>query len=139
MTIYSLDVLLSNFEPVHCSTSGSNYSFLTCIQISQETSKVVWYSHLIKNFPQFIVIHTVKGLCTFPNLITTRTCDWRLDISKQLLLLTISSNDLGYPVIFITFARSDLYMIDLLLGILHSSCCEEHKFVIREWIWSSTR
>src|SRR5574337_750172 len=35
--------------------------FLTCIQISQEAGKVVWYSHLFKNFPQFVVIHTVKG------------------------------------------------------------------------------
>ena len=41
--------------------SGSNCCFLTCIQISQETGKVVWYSHLLKNFPQFIVIHTVNG------------------------------------------------------------------------------
>ena len=41
--------------------SGSNCSFLTCIQVSQETSKVVWYSHLFKNFPQIVVIHTVKG------------------------------------------------------------------------------
>ena len=31
------------------------------VQISQEAGQVVWYSHLIKNFPQFIVIHTVKG------------------------------------------------------------------------------
>ena len=22
---------------------------------------MVWYSHLFKNFPQFVVIHTVKG------------------------------------------------------------------------------
>ena len=48
-------------EPVSCSTSGSNCCFLTCIQISQEASQVVWYSHLFQNFPQFIVIHTVKG------------------------------------------------------------------------------
>ena len=34
---------------------------MTCIQISQEEGKVVWYSHLLKNFPQFVVIHTVKG------------------------------------------------------------------------------
>ena len=31
------------------------------MQISQEAGKVVWYSHLLKNFPQFVVIHTVKG------------------------------------------------------------------------------
>ena len=41
-----------------CSMSGSNCCFLTCIQISQEVGKVVWYSHLFQNFPQFIVIHT---------------------------------------------------------------------------------
>ena len=41
--------------------SSSNCSFLTWIQISQEAGQVVWYSHLFKNFPQFVVIHTVKG------------------------------------------------------------------------------
>ena len=41
--------------------SSSNCCFLTCIQISQEAGQVVWYSHLLKNFPQCIVIHTVKG------------------------------------------------------------------------------
>ena len=35
--------------------------FLTCIQIAQEASQMVWYSHLFQNFPQFIVIHTVRG------------------------------------------------------------------------------
>ena len=42
--------------------SSSNCCFLTCIQISQEAGQVVWYSHLFQNFPQFFVIHTVKGL-----------------------------------------------------------------------------
>ena len=41
--------------------SSSNCCFLTCIQVSRETGKVVWYSYLFKNFPQFVVIHTVKG------------------------------------------------------------------------------
>ena len=31
------------------------------MQISQEAGKVVWYFHLFKNIPQFVVIHTVKG------------------------------------------------------------------------------
>ena len=52
---------LSYLEPVCCSMSSSNCCFLTCIQISQEAGQVVWYSHLLQNFPQFIVIHTVKG------------------------------------------------------------------------------
>ena len=49
------------FEPICCFTSSSNCSFLTCIQVSQEAGQVVWYSHLLKNFPQFVVIHIVKG------------------------------------------------------------------------------
>ena len=48
-----------------CSVSGSNCCFLTCIQTSQEAGKLVWYSHLFQNFPQFVVIHTVKGFSIF--------------------------------------------------------------------------
>ena len=64
MTIYSLILLLSQFwtsqlfHIIFC-------CFLTHIQVSQEASKVVWYSHLFKNFPQFVVIHTVKGFSVF--------------------------------------------------------------------------
>ena len=49
-----------DLEPVCCSMSSSNCCFLTCIQISQEGGQVVWYSDLFQNFPQLIVIHTVK-------------------------------------------------------------------------------
>ena len=49
-----------NFEPVCYFMADSNHCFLSCIQISQDTGKVVWYSHLLKNFPQFVVIHTDK-------------------------------------------------------------------------------
>ena len=59
MTLYSLDVPLSQFARC-CSMSSSNCCFLTCIQIPEEAGRVVWYSHLFKNFPQFAVIHTVK-------------------------------------------------------------------------------
>ena len=41
--------------------SSSNCCFLTCIQVSQDAGQMVWYSHRFQNFPQFIVIHTVKG------------------------------------------------------------------------------
>ena len=51
----------SYLEPVCCSMSSSNCCMLTCIQISQEAGQVVCYSYLFQNFPQFIVIHTVKG------------------------------------------------------------------------------
>ena len=51
----------SYLEPVCCSMLSSNCCFLACIQVSQEAGQVVWYFHLLKNFPQFIVIHTIKG------------------------------------------------------------------------------
>ena len=49
-----------SLEPVHCSISSSNCYFVTCIQISQESGKLVWYTDLFKNCPQFDVIHSVK-------------------------------------------------------------------------------
>ena len=61
MTIYTLMYSFSYLDPVCCSMSSSNCCFLTCIQVSQEAGKLVWYSHLLNNFPQFVVIHTVKG------------------------------------------------------------------------------
>ena len=60
MTIYSLDILLSQF--------GTNplfhvwfCCFLTCIQVLQEAGKVAWYSNVLKNFPQLVVTHTFKS------------------------------------------------------------------------------
>ena len=50
----------SDLEPVCCSMIGSNCCWLTCIQISQEVGQVVWNSHLFQNFPQFVVIHTLR-------------------------------------------------------------------------------
>ena len=48
-------------EHLTCLLRNLYACFLTHIQVSQETGKVVWYSNFLKNFPQFVVIHTVKG------------------------------------------------------------------------------
>ena len=61
MKIYRLDILLFLFGISLLFHVSSHYCFLTCIQISQEAIQVLWYSHRFQNFPQFIVIHTVKG------------------------------------------------------------------------------
>ena len=53
-----------NLEPVRCSMSGSNCCFLICIQVSQEAGKVVWYSHLLKNFKlihYFLSVEEIQG------------------------------------------------------------------------------
>ena len=65
------------FEPIYCSMFSSNYCFLTCTQISQEASKAIWYSHFFKNFPQFFLIHTVKGF----NIVNKAEIDVFLELS----------------------------------------------------------
>ena len=60
---------------------SSNYCFLTCIQISQEAGKVVWYSQLLNNFPQFVVIHTGKGF-SLVNDVFLDSPDFFVDVVK---------------------------------------------------------
>ena len=57
--------------------SSSNCCFLTCIQISRKVDQVVWHSHLFQNFPQFVVIHIVKGF----GIVNKAEIDVFLDIS----------------------------------------------------------
>ena len=54
----------SYLEPVCCSMSSSNCCFLICVNSFQEEGNVVWDSHLFQNFPEFVVVHTVKGFGT---------------------------------------------------------------------------
>ena len=67
---YNLNKQGDNIQPWHTPFPIWNQSVVPCLvltvasdphKVSQETGKVVWYSHLLKNFPQFVVIHTVKG------------------------------------------------------------------------------
>ena len=60
--------------------SSSNCCFLTCLQISQEAGQVVWYSHLLKNFPQFVMFHTVKGFGIVSK--AGRFWSWRVDAQE---------------------------------------------------------
>ena len=77
MTIYSLDVFLSQFGTSLFSMSGSNCCFFARIQISQEAGQVAWYSHHLKNFPQFVVIQTVKGF----SIVNEAEVDYFLELS----------------------------------------------------------
>ena len=69
-----------NLEPVRCSMSGSNCCLLTCLQSSQEAGKMVWYSYHFKNFPQFVVNHTVKAF----NIVNKTEVDVFLELSGPL-------------------------------------------------------
>ena len=53
--------LLRNLYTGQEATIQTGHGTTDCFQIGKEVGLVVWYSHLSQNFPQFIVIHIVKG------------------------------------------------------------------------------
>ena len=100
-----------NLEPVSCSIQGSNCCFLTCIQVFQGTSIVVWYSHLFKNFPQFIVNHTVKAFH-----IVSET---ELDVFLQFPCFYYDPMDVGNLISGSSgFSKSSLYIWKFLVHVL---------------------
>ena len=84
---YKLNNHGDNIQPWHTTIPIWNQSivsclvlkccFLTYIQISQEAGQVVWHSHLLNNFLQLLVIHTVKGF----GIVNKAKLDLFLDLS----------------------------------------------------------
>ena len=92
-----------NFESVHCFMSGSNCCFLTCIQVSQKAGKVVWYSHLFQNFPQFAVIHKVKDFSVVH--------ESEVDIFLEFYCLFYDLTDVVYLIsVSSTFSKHSLHI-----------------------------
>ena len=111
-------------EPVCCSMSSSNCSFLTFIQISQETGQVVWYSHLFQNFPQFIVIIIyVKGFG-----IANKT---EIDVFLELFCFFDDPTDVSNLISGSSaFSKTNLNIWKFTVHILLKPCLEnfEHYF-----------
>ena len=103
--------------------SNSNCCFLTYILISQEAGQVVWYSHLLKNCPQFILIHTVKGF----GLVNKA----EVDVSLELSCFFNDPMDVGNLISYLlTFSKSSLNIWKFLVHTLLKLCLEnfEHYF-----------
>ena len=99
--------------------------FLFCIQVSQEAGNVVWYSHLLKNFPQFVVIHIVKDV----SIISETKVDVFLKFSSFFYDLKDAGNLIsGYP----PFSKSSLNISKFSVHVLLKSSLENfvHYFVI---------
>ena len=97
-----------------------NCCILTGIQISQEAGKVVWYSHLFKNVPQFVVIHTVKDFGIVNDA----------DVFVELLFF-YDSTDVGNLISgFSAFSKSSLGIWKFLVNVLLKPNLEnfEHYF-----------
>ena len=103
--------------------SGSNCCFLTCIQVSQEAGNVVWYSHLLNNFPQFVVIHTVKGFGMVNKA--------ELDVFLEFSCFFYAPTDVGNLISGSSaFSKSSLYIRKFLVHILSKTSLKdfEHYF-----------
>ena len=93
VTTYRLDILLSRFWPIHRYMFGSNCFFLSCKEASHETGKVVWYSHLLKNFPVWCDQHSQRlwhsqqsRSRSFSGTLVFSVIQWMLAIWSQVLL-----------------------------------------------------
>ena len=123
MTIYNLDILLFLFGTSLCYMSSSNCCFLTCIQVSQEAGQVVWYSHLLQNFPQFIVIHTVEGF-----VIVNKA---EIDVFLELSCFFDDPADIGNVIsVSSAFSKTSLNIWKLMVHVLLKPGLEnfEHYF-----------
>ena len=120
MTIYSLTYSFPYLEPFCCSMSSSNYCFLTCVRNSQEASQVVWYAHLFKNFPVFVVVPTVKGF----GIVN------KADVFLELSLFPWSSGCWQFDLWFLSFFKTSLNIWNFMVHILLKPGFEnfEHYF-----------
>ena len=113
-----------NLKPVRCSMSSSNWCFSTCIQVSQEAGKEVWYSHLFKNYPQFVAIYTVKGFSVVN--------DAEVDILLEFSCIFYDPTDVGNLISGSSaFSKSNLYLWKFSVHVLLKPHLEnfEHYFV----------
>ena len=115
-------------EPDHCSMSGSRCCFLMCIQFSQQAGKVVWYSHLFQNFPQFDVIYMVKGFDIVDKA--------EVDVFSGILLFFYDPTDVGNLISGISaFSKSSLYIWKFSVHILLKSSLKDFEHYLAS-IWN---
>ena len=100
--------------------SSSNCCFLTCIQISQEADQVVWYSNLFQDFPQFIVIHSVKGFGIVNKA--------EIDVFLELSCFFYDPMDVGNLIFGSSaFSKSSLYIWKFTVHVLLKLYLEKAK------------
>ena len=96
------------------------------IQVSQEAGKVVWYSYLFKNFPQFVVIHTVKGF----SVVNEAEVDIFLELSCFFYNPTNASCLISGSS---TFSKSSLNIWKSLIHVLLKPSLENFASIWDEW------
>ena len=81
---------------------------------------MVWYSHLSENFPQFIVIHTVKGFGVVNKA--------KIDVFPELSCFSYDPEDIGNLISgSSTFSKSSLYTWNFFIHILLKSSLKDFE------------
>ena len=125
--IYSFDVLLSQLGTTPLFHVHSNCCFLTCVEVSQEASKVVWYFHLFKNFPQFVVIHTVKDF----NLVS----EAEVDIFLEFPFLSYDPDDVVHLISGSSaLSKSSLYIWRFSVHMMLKPSLKDLSITFLKWI-----
>ena len=94
---------------------------------------MVWYSHIFKNFPQFVVIHTVKGFSVVNKA--------EVDVFLELSCFFSDPSDVGSLISGSAFAKSSLniwrFIVHILLKpglenfeLYFASICDECNCVV---------
>ena len=79
--------------------------------VSQETDKVIWYSHIFKNSSQFVVIQTLKGFSI--------VSEAEVDVFLELSCFLYDPMDVGNLISGSSaFSKPSLYIWKLLVHIL---------------------
>ena len=79
--------------------------------MSQEAGKVVWYFYLFKNFPLFVVIHTVQGFGVVSKA--------EVDVFLELSCFCYDPTDVGSLISGSSaFSKPSLYIWKFLVQIL---------------------
>ena len=88
------------------------------MQVSQDAGKVVWYSCLFKNFPQFVVIHTVKGFSVVN--------ETEVDVFLQFSCFFCDPTDVGNLIFGSSaFSKSSLYIWKFSVHVLLKPILED--------------
>ena len=93
------------------------------MQVSQEAGQVVWYSQLFQNFPQFIVIHRVKGFGIVNKA--------EIDVFLELSCFVDDPVDVGNLIsVSSAFSKTSLYIRKFVVRVLLKPGLEnfEHYF-----------
>ena len=110
--------------------SSSNCCFLTYILVSQETGKVVWYSRLFENFPQFVMIHTVKGFSIVNKI--------EVDVLEFPCLLYDPANVGNLISCSSSFSKPSLDICKFLVHVMLQSSMQDFEYPLLAWEMSAT-